>query len=111
MSIDLRMKIKLRENLSLLLQRHGMTAAQLSKLTGVSKSSLSDWNAGRPPRSLEQLKKVCDALDVTVDEILFKSVTEESSKSPKLSNADALGALMGDEWISGKFEVKIKRLK
>ena len=48
-----------------------MTLAQLSRLSGVPKTSLSDWVAGGNPRDLNKVKMVADVFKITVDQLCF----------------------------------------
>lgn len=49
-----------------LLKGKGVTAYQVSKDTGISNSTLSDWKAGRSEPKLDKLKKLADYFGVEV---------------------------------------------
>lgn len=53
-----------------LLQKHGATAYQVSKATGISTGTLSDWKAGRSTPKQDKLKKIADFFGVTVDYLM-----------------------------------------
>jgi transcriptional regulator with XRE-family HTH domain len=67
------------------MERKGYTAANLSRLTGVSKQNLSSWLMGRNPRSLADLKLAARELGTTIDELLFG----EEPDGPSRIEADA----------------------
>lgn len=50
-----------------LLKERGVTAYQVSKATGISTGSLSDWKKGRSKPKPDKLKKIADYFGVTVD--------------------------------------------
>lgn len=90
-----------------ILEKRNMTASQLSRKAGVPKQVISDWLGGASPRKLEQLKRVSDALETTIDELCFESNTENIVEN--LNND--LNLKIGDQWVSGVFEVKVRRLR
>lgn len=98
--------MNLKKQLRFYLDLHELSAAQLARKSNVPKQSLSGWLAGSNPRDVRQVKKVADALGITLDNLMFGSGTDESSQR----NAD-LSSLLGDEWIGGVFEVKFRRVK
>lgn len=63
--------MRLDKNLAYLLKQRGMTITELSKQTGVPKQTIHNWLSGMEPRSVKQVKKVCDYLDVCVGRICF----------------------------------------
>ncbi len=50
-----------------LLQRYGVTAYKVSKETGITQSTLSDWKRGRSAPKTENMKKIADYFGVTID--------------------------------------------
>lgn len=78
------------------------TLKQISKGTGVSVSTLTDWQTGRSPRDLEKLRRVAHFLGVSLHEILF-------------GEPDALEAEVSKEWLveeikKGRFEIILRRV-
>lgn len=53
-----------------LLRERGVTAYQVSKATGISTGSLSDWKNGRSSPKIDKLKKIADYFGVSVDYLL-----------------------------------------
>lgn len=69
------------EIFSKLLQKYGVTAYKVSKATGVSQSTLSDWKKGRITPKSDSLKKIADYFGVTVDYILTGETDVEPPKT------------------------------
>ena len=83
-----------------------MSAAALARKSGVPKQNISQWLAGVEPKKLSQVKAVASALGTSVDNLCFGEgniIGEE--------RVTELDALLGDEWISGIFEVRFRRVK
>ena len=55
--------VKLREE-------KGFTDYKVSELTGIPKSTFSDWKSGRSVPKIEKLKKIADCFGVIVDYFL-----------------------------------------
>lgn len=53
-----------------LLEKHKMTAYQVSKETGVSTSTLSEWKNGNYTPKIDKLQKIANFFGVTVDYFL-----------------------------------------
>lgn len=98
--------MNLKNQLRFLLDHRGMSAADLSRKAEVSKQVISLWLSGAKPRNVDQIKKVADALDVTVDHLLFGD--GEDREAEKIT---AFDTLTGDGWVGGIFEVKFRRVK
>lgn len=57
--------------------RGGISLLQLSKRSGVPYSTLNDWENGkRVPRDVYQLKKLSDALGVTIEDLIIWDKTD-----------------------------------
>ena len=52
-----------------LLQRYGITAYKVSKETGVTQSTLSDWKRGRSTPKTENMKKLADYFGLEGEEL------------------------------------------
>lgn len=59
--------INLVDRINELISKKGWTAYELSKQTGISTNTIYDWNKGAIP-SLSNVVKVCEALDITVEQ-------------------------------------------
>lgn len=97
--------MNLKQQIKLFLKTRGMTAIQLSRASGVPDATIADWLAGRSPRNLDQVKKVADVFGVSIDHLVYG---EGLAKEDKITDIDAL---LGDGWIGGVFEVRLRRLK
>lgn len=53
-----------------LLQKYGVTAYKVSKETGVTQTSLSNWKSGRNTPSTKTLQRIADYFGVTVDYLM-----------------------------------------
>jgi transcriptional regulator with XRE-family HTH domain len=70
--------MKLHEKIKRLRKEHGMSQAKLAELTGVHKAHFSRLERGVYQPSIELLKKIAQALDVTADYLLNDEVDEIS---------------------------------
>lgn len=75
------------EIFSKLLHDYGVTPYKVSKATGVSQSSLSDWKLGKITPKSDTLKKIADYFGVTVDYLM--TGCEPEPKEPQLKPKDA----------------------
>lgn len=85
-----------------------MTAAQVARKSGVSRSVLSDWLAGVIPRDIQHVKKVATVLGTSVDHLCFGNGVETV---PEDVTKDLLGELMGEDWFGGIFEIRLRRVR
>lgn len=58
------------DKINVLLQKHGMTGADLSRAISVSNSVYSQWNTRATKPSNKNLKKIADYFGVSVEELL-----------------------------------------
>ena len=58
------------KNYVLLRDKKGVTDSQVSKDTGITKSTFSDWKAGRYTPKVEKLKKLADYFGVGLEYFL-----------------------------------------
>ena len=99
-------KVNLKHQLKLYLEKKDITAAQLAKKAGVSKQVISLWLNGGAPRKMEQIRSVAEVLGTTIDHLCFGTGIQSSSRS-----TDDFDSLPSDEWLSGIFEIRIRRVK
>lgn len=62
--------IKLYEKFVELLEKTNKTAYQVSKDTGITKSTFSDWKCGRSKPKVEKLKILADYFGVSIEHFL-----------------------------------------
>lgn len=72
------------DKINLLLLKHGITGADLSRAIGVSNSVYSQWNTKATKPSKKNLKKIADYFGVDVSELLDDQ--EENKKSATQSD-------------------------
>lgn len=77
---------KMYEIFEQLLQKYGVSAYKVSKATGVTQSTLSDWKRGRSTPKSENMKKLADYFGVSIDYLMTGK--EESQKEPQLKPKD-----------------------
>lgn len=70
-----------------LLQKYGVTSYKVSKETGVTQTSLSNWKSGRNTPSTKTLQRIADYFGVSVD-YLMTGKEEPKEKSKKLTARD-----------------------
>lgn len=63
------------ENLKALRKSHGMTQAELAKMLGRQKSTVSNYERDYPPPPYETLQKLSEIFNVTVDELMNPPAT------------------------------------
>lgn len=63
--------MELSKNLLQLCRKKKITIAALAKLSGVKQPTLHGWTTGRSVHNLDDLKKVCDVLEVGLHTLLF----------------------------------------
>lgn len=96
--------VELKENLKRILKARHLRPAQLARAVGIPVSTVSRWaSEGGSVRDLAALKKCCDFLGVTVDEILF-------GVKPKKNIQDILNDFE-DELSIGEYEIVLRRKK
>ena len=69
-----------------LLKAKGISAYRVSKDTGISTATLSDWKTGKSTPKADKLQKIADYFCVSVDYLMGISVEEK--KAPTLTEKD-----------------------
>ena len=72
-------------------------------MSGVPESTLFEWNNNRSPRDPVKAKKLADALEISLNELLF----DEREQPQRIE----LQSLLKEDVFSGIFEISIKRVK
>ena len=75
------------EIFSNLLQKYGVTAYKVSKETGVSQSTLSDWKRGISTPKQDKLQKIADYFGISLTYLLTGNETEQKNEKPSELNA------------------------
>ncbi len=64
-----------------LLQKYGVSAYKVSKATGISQTTFSNWKSGRSTPKIESLQKIADYFGVTIDYLTTGSANSEPPKT------------------------------
>ncbi len=94
--------MELKTVLRKLIREKGLTITGLARSTKVPVQTLHGWVNGVEPKSIRQLKKVADYLDVDLDYLCFG--IKPKSENNKLEKFE-------DEINTGVFEVILRRVK
>lgn len=70
-----------------LLQKYGVTAYKVSKETGITQSTLSDWKRGRSTPKTDNMKKIADYFGVSIN-YLMTGEEELGEKGTTLTSKD-----------------------
>lgn len=70
-----------------LLQKHGVSPYKVSKDTGVTQTSLSNWKTGKSTPTTKTLQRLADYFGVTLD-YLMTGKEEPKEKAPELTSRD-----------------------
>jgi transcriptional regulator with XRE-family HTH domain len=95
--------MNLMKKLKTYLEHFDLTAAQVSRKSGVSQQVISQWLRGAEPKKLTQVKNVAEVFGCSVDHLCFGEGIDRVGEAAQL--------IPQDEWLSGLFEVKIRRIK
>lgn len=81
--------IYLEKNLKILRERKGMSKEELGRRVGVSGVTIGYWEAGTTTPRMGKVERVAQALDVTVDDLLFQNLdTNTTDKVIKAMELD-----------------------
>ena len=61
----------------------GYSDSKIASMTGITKSTFTDWKNGRSKPKIEKLQKIASALDVSVDYLTTGKDTEKESVEGK----------------------------
>lgn len=88
-----------------------MTAAELSRKTGIPKQCISDWLGGTRPRDITMVRSIADALQVPVLELLYGPKLQQgkphsADTSPSDLEAAAEGAGFFCRYTQELFQIR-----
>ena len=69
-----------RDNLQYLRATHSMTQEQLAMMVGVSRQSVTKWEAERAYPEMDKLLKLCQIFDCTLDDLVTGDLTARSEE-------------------------------
>lgn len=92
--------MELAKNLIKVCEQKSITLTKLSRLSGVKQPTLHGWSTGRTVHNLDDLKKVCEVLEVGVHSMLY------GTPDPFESSQQIL-----EEIFSGDVRVTLQKIK
>jgi hypothetical protein len=92
--------MNLKFQLEYYLRIYSINPTMLARMAKVPRQNISNWLMNQKPKDVEQVKRVADVFQVSLDHLLFGNAAE--NKTSRNENQD---------WISGTFEIKIRKLK
>lgn len=93
------------KRLTRLMEEKSLTIRKAAELSGTAPSNISNWLSGSSPTDFQALKRLADALDVTVGYILLGY---DENKAVREMTIDDM--YCKEEIFDGLVEIKIKRL-
>jgi transcriptional regulator with XRE-family HTH domain len=94
-------KIRLGENLKILLRAHRLSLRELSQNTSIAYSTLYTWMEDRIPSDLVKVHNLAQYFNLKIDELLFADLMQPIPSTPFTFEGQP---------IEGTYEVKIKKL-
>lgn len=92
----------LKKNLDYFLKKSGISASKLAVKISVPKTTVNNWTAGVAPRDLNQLKKLADFMQTTIDALVFTDLSvSNTSRNESINNPFA---------FEGDFRIRIERI-
>ena len=76
--------MELSERIKALRQKHGLSQEKLAEQVGVSRQAVAKWEAGQSAPSTDNLFRLAEVLDTTVDLLLQKEPTSEDSPARQI---------------------------
>lgn len=83
------LEMSFRDNLQHLRATRNMTQEQLAMMVGVSRQSVTKWEAERAYPEMDKLLKLCQIFDCTLDELVQGDLTSRESEPGKAVPADS----------------------
>ncbi|BAZ17299.1 XRE family transcriptional regulator [Calothrix sp. NIES-4071] len=96
------MKRKVKPKIAILRERAGLTQLELSRLVGVTESTIQNWESGRTGADhIERIVKFCKALDCQVEDLIEYISDSEEEKVGKPSTLSDIRNILGTEQPTG----------
>ena len=101
------MKRKAKPRIAILREQAGLTQLELSRLVGVTESTIQNWESGRTGTDhIERIVKFCKALNCRVEDLIEYVSEEEAVKAKKPSTLKEVQSLLGTDDIGDEPEVE-----
>jgi|GEM_PF-5958004 len=69
--------MKISERIFQIMEEKEMQQLELSKRTGIAQSTIADWKRFKTNPSADKIMIICDALNVSPEDILFDTMTSK----------------------------------
>lgn len=92
-----------------LLQSRKVTAYQVSKATGISQSTLSDWKKGRSVPKMDKMQKIAEFFGVSVEYLMGTEKQKAPANKSEVSDEDIKFALFGGATVTDEQYEEVKR--
>lgn len=97
-----------RDNLQYLRATRNMTQEQLAMLLGVSRQSVSKWEAERAYPEMDKLLRICALFECTLDELVTGDLTERpANEAARMPTGKTLQDVTGYEQAMESFALKL----
>ena len=83
-----------------------MSASELARKAGVPKQTIHDWLVGKKARDAAQVLSVCRVLGTSMEHLMF-GIGDKAEERKTVE----LETLLGDGWVSGVFEIRMRRVR
>ncbi|MEN0058125.1 MAG: helix-turn-helix transcriptional regulator [Bdellovibrio sp.] len=100
--------MSLSQSLRRVLDNRKMTVAHLSRLSGVPAKTIYHWLSGQQPRKMDHLFRICDILELTIEELYGRNPVKEDGQLPQSLSLQPLSA---SEFHAGIYEVILRPIK
>ena len=77
-----------------LIRQKGISTYKVSKETGISQATLSDWKRGRSTPKADKMQKIADYFGVSVDYLLGNEMLDEKKSPAEIAEDDFQFALL-----------------
>ena len=71
------------ERLFKIMEKKNVSQYELANITGICQSTISDWKTKKTNPSADKLMKICDALDISIEELLQDTMTKKQKREWK----------------------------
>lgn len=78
------------ERLFKIMEQKGITAYRLSKMTGIPSRTVFDWRKKNTNPGADKIMVICEALEITPEELLIGKTANEAPMHDKAVSSDGL---------------------
>ena len=91
-------KSKPKPRIALLREKAGLTQLELSRLVGVTESTIQNWESGRTGTDhIQRIIKFCKALNCKVEDLIEPQETSPEEATTKLASLQEIHNLLGTD--------------